>query len=83
MLRPRPQGRPARRALHLPRLRHSFCTRLAEGEVHVDVIRDLARHADVRTTLRYIHTADQRRQAAIDKTFRPPPSPLRQHAAHD
>ncbi len=54
-------------------LRHSFCTRLAEAEVSVDVIRDLARHADVRTTLRYIHTADQRRQAAIDKTFRPPP----------
>lgn len=58
-------------------LRHTFCTRLAEKGVAIDVIRDLARHRDIRTTQRYIHVTDQRRAEAIAGTFSTSPSALR------
>ena len=57
--------------LHAPHvLRHTFCTRLAEDHQPLDVIRDLARHRDIRTTQRYIHVTDTRRRDAIEETFR-------------
>lgn len=51
------------RAPHV--LRHTFCTLLAEHDVAIDVIRDLAGHASIRTTQKYIHVTDQRRGQAI------------------
>jgi site-specific recombinase XerD len=51
------------RAPHV--LRHTFCTLLAERGVSIDVIRDLAGHASIRTTQKYIHVTDQRRVQAI------------------
>ncbi len=64
-------------------LRHSFCTRLAEAEVSVDVIRDLARHADVRTTLQ-LHPHRRPTPPSRHRQDLPPaPSPLRQHAPRD
>lgn len=58
-------------------LRHTFCTRLAEAGRDIDVIRDLARHRDIRTTQRYIHVTDQRRADAIAGTFTDSRSALR------
>ena len=46
-------------------LRHTFCTLLAERGVPIEVIRDLAGHANIRTTQKYIHVTDQRRRQAI------------------
>ncbi len=64
-------------ALHAPHvLRHTFCTRLAEQGTDIDVIRALARHRDIRTTQRYIHTTHTRNRHAIDHTFTPT-GPLR------
>src|SRR5690606_34487075 len=40
---------PDRRGAHV--LRHTFCTRLAERDVPIDVIRALAGHSDIRTTM--------------------------------
>ena len=51
------------RAPHV--LRHTFCTLLAEHDVAIDVIRDLAGHASIRTTQKYIHVTDRRRGQAI------------------
>jgi integrase/recombinase XerD len=51
------------RAPHV--LRHTFCTLLAEHDVPIDVIRDLAGHVSIRTTQKYIHVTDQRRGQAI------------------
>jgi integrase/recombinase XerD len=47
-------------------LRHTFCTILAERKVAIEVIKDVAGHADIRTTERYTHVSDQRRDEAID-----------------
>jgi integrase len=69
------------RAPHV--LRHTFCTLLAEHDVAIDVIRDLAGHASIRTTQKYIHVTDQRRGRAIARLERrrhPLDQPL-EHAA--
>jgi integrase len=36
-------------------LRHTFCTRLASNRVDIRVIKELAGHTDVKTTMRYLH----------------------------
>jgi site-specific recombinase XerD len=50
---------------HPHALRHTFCTMLAERDVAIEVIKDLAGHADIRTTDRYTHVSDKRRSNAI------------------
>jgi integrase/recombinase XerD len=57
------------RAPHV--VRHTFCMLLAEHDVPIDVIRDLAGHASIRTTLKYIHVTDQRRGQAIARLETP------------
>jgi integrase/recombinase XerC len=50
---------------HPHALRHTFCTMLAERGVAIEVIKELAGHADIRTTDRYTHVSDNRRKNAI------------------
>jgi site-specific recombinase XerD len=52
-----------RRSAHV--LRHTFCTNLAEGDTPVEVIRDLAGHADIRTTTIYTDVSPERLRDAI------------------
>jgi integrase/recombinase XerD len=52
-----------RRTAHA--LRHTFCTMLAERDVALEVIRELAGHVDVRTTQIYVDVSDQRKDAGI------------------
>lgn len=47
-----------RRSPHV--LRHTFCTHLADADVPVEVIGELAGHADIRTTMIYTQINDQR-----------------------
>jgi site-specific recombinase XerD len=57
-------GLPAdRRSPHV--LRHTFCTNLANNGQHVDVIRELAGHVDIRTTTIYTDVSTDRLQHAI------------------
>jgi len=53
-------------------LRHTFCTRLAAAGVDVRTIKELAGHADISTTMRYMHLVESNTHAAIRKltTFR-------------
>ena len=46
-------------------LRHTFCTHLANAGVAIDVIRELAGHADIRTTTVYTAVNDARLESAI------------------
>jgi integrase len=48
-------------------LRHTFCSRLVMAGVDIATIRDLAGHADIQTTARYLHVASQAGRAAVDK----------------
>lgn len=48
-------GLPVTGRLHV--LRHTFCSHLAMRGVPVKVIQELAGHADLQTTLRYMHLA--------------------------
>lgn len=69
------------RAPHV--LRHTFCTLLAEHDVPIDVIRDVAGHASIRATQKYIRVTDHRRGQAIARLERrkhPLDHPL-EHAA--
>jgi len=58
-----------RRTPHV--LRHTFCTLLADCGHGLEVIAELAGHADVRTTKGYVHVSAQRRSAAVHDTFSP------------
>jgi integrase/recombinase XerD len=51
------------------KLRHTFCTLLHEDEVAIELIRDLAGHADIRTTTQYVKTSRERARDAIRSTF--------------
>lgn len=50
-------------------LRHSFCTLLAEAGAPVHVIKELAGHASIETTLRYMHTSESAKTQAIAGAF--------------
>ena len=57
-----------RRSPHV--LRHTFCTHLANAGVAIDVIRELAGHADIRTTTIYTDVHDDRLEDAIEHAQR-------------
>jgi integrase len=46
-------------------LRHTFCSHLAMKNVPPRVIQELAGHADLTTTMRYMHLAKGSKEAAI------------------
>src|SRR5215216_2105202 len=52
-----------RRTPHV--LRHTFCTHLSDAGADVGTIRELAGHADIRTTTIYIAVSDARLEDAI------------------
>ena len=53
-------------------LRHTFCTHLGQRGVGIDVIQSLAGHADIRTTARYLHVDQERREQAVDALTQTP-----------
>lgn len=50
-------------------LRHSFCTGLADAGVQINIIKELAGHSSITTTLRYMHTNSEARSDAIRMAF--------------
>lgn len=50
-------------------LRHGFCTRLAEAGKPLYVIKEAARHADVSTSLIYVHMANEHLKSELDDVF--------------
>jgi integrase len=56
-------GRPGTGGLHV--LRHTFCSHLAMRGAPAKAIQELAGHADLGTTLRYMHLSPAIRQGAI------------------
>jgi site-specific recombinase XerD len=61
----RPPGCP-RTGAPLTCLRHTFCTHLADSGADTAVIRELAGHADIRTTTIYTAVSDARLEHAIE-----------------
>lgn len=55
------------KAITLHGLRHTFCTRLAAAGVDIRTIKELAGHADISTTMRYVHLVESNKHAAIRK----------------
>lgn len=47
-------------------LRHTFCSRLVQKGVPIQVIRELAGHRNIQTTLRYAHLSPSNHRDAID-----------------
>jgi integrase len=52
---------PHKKGYSLHSLRHTFCTHLAEAGVPVHVIKGLAGHASIDTTMRYVHSISDAR----------------------
>lgn len=50
-------------------LRHGFCTLLAERGKSAVVIKEAARHADISTTMRYVHMANEHLKRELDDVF--------------
>jgi site-specific recombinase XerD len=46
-------------------LRHTFCSRLAMNNAPMKAIQELAGHADLSTTMRYMHLSPASRDGAI------------------
>ena len=61
-----------REELSFHSLRHGFCTALAEAGKSAVVIKEAARHADISTSMRYIHMANERLKAELDDVFQEP-----------
>lgn len=50
-------------------LRHGFCTMLAEAGKSAVVIKEAARHADISTSMRYVHMANEQLKAEVEDAF--------------
>lgn len=50
-------------------LRHGFCTLLAEAGKSAVIIKEAARHADISTSMRYVHMANEHLKAELDDVF--------------
>ena len=50
-------------------LRHGFCTKLAEAGKPLQVIKEAARHADVETSMIYVHMANEHLKSELDDVF--------------
>jgi len=50
-------------------LRHGFCTMLAEAGKSAVVIKEAARHADISTSMRYVHMANEQLKASVEDAF--------------
>ena len=61
---------PSTGRLHV--LRHTFCSRLAMKNASVKAIQELAGHASLKTTLRYMHLAIGAKHEAISLLDQPP-----------
>lgn len=61
---------------NLHRLRHTFCSHLAMRGVPARVIQELAGHADLKTTMRYMHLAGGSAEAAVALLEQPTPRGL-------
>ena len=59
---------PANGGIHI--LRHTFCSHLAAAGVPAKAIQELAGHADLATTMRYMHLSPGDRDAAMDALTR-------------
>lgn len=50
-------------------LRHAYCSKLAAAGVPINVIKELAGHQSIETTLKYMHTSLDAKKAAIASVF--------------
>ena len=57
------------RKLSFHSLRHGFCTWLAEAGKPLQVIKKVARHADVETSMIYVHMANEHLKSELDDVF--------------
>ena len=68
-------GRPARVSLKTRdltgvgahTLRHTYISMLCQAGVPITVIKELAGHADIQTTMRYVHLSPHHRRSAVEK----------------
>jgi integrase len=58
-------GLPETGALHV--LRHTYCSHLAQAGVPARTIQEMGRHADLSTTMRYMHLARDAKENAIER----------------
>lgn len=59
-----PSGRNVENGVVITTLRHTYGSHLVIRRVTIYEVRDLMRHADVKTTMRYAHLSDETKQAA-------------------
>ena len=58
-----------RKVVSMHSLRHGFCTRLAESGKSAFVIQQAARHADISTSAKYVHMANEHLKRELDEVF--------------
>ncbi len=64
------------------KLRHTFASRLGENNQSVMVVKELLGHADIKTTMRYVHTNTAVMRQAIE-TLEPTNTPNRSQYGHN
>jgi len=63
------RGAELREGLSFHSLRHGFCTMLAEAGKSAVVIKEAARHADISTSMRYVHLANEHLRKEVEDAF--------------
>lgn len=58
------------RPISLHSARHGFCTRLAEAGKPGYVIQALARHSDIKTSMRYVHLTNEHLKQEVEDVFK-------------
>jgi site-specific recombinase XerD len=48
-------------------MRHDFCTKLITTGTDIYTVKRLAGHADIRTTMKYLHNLDDKDFTALEK----------------
>ena len=56
-------------------LRHSYISWLVQDGVSIPVVKELAGHADIKTTMGYAHLSPDNLVAAVEQVFDPSPVP--------
>ena len=47
-------------------IRHTFGTRAVDGGAPLSVVKEMMGHADIRTTMRYVHATDEGKRTVVE-----------------
>ena len=63
-------------------IRHTFGTRAVDGGAPLSAVKEVMGHADIRTTMRYVHATDEGKRKAVEAVAEVKASAPASHLPH-